>query len=177
MKPFQIAIAWALYAGSLCADDFRYHHNDSGTGIGNSVMDGKGAITTVSFSKDSDATALHVLSELLRAGIYGNLKPERCWGVMSEQQISLSGEFVSDILHSKAMPDGIPSEPYREFRLAKIRVAFPFCQIAVAPGGNEVDGPFMMHVHFSFKTLLPNGIQKDGVSLNLTKHTLDKTEE
>ena len=177
MKLILNAAAWLIFAGSVLAGDFRYHHNDGCTGMGNSVMDAKGVITTISFSKDSDATALHVLNELLRAQIYGTLKPEKCWGVLSDQQISLSGDFASDVLHSKAVANGASSEPYREFKITGIRVAFPFYHVAVAPGGNEIDGPFMMHVHFSFKTLLPKGIQKDGVAIDLAKHTLDKTQE
>lgn len=177
MKLFLKAIALTILAGSACAGDFRYNHNDSCTGMGNSVMDAKGVITTISFSKDSDATALHVLRELLRAQIYGSLKPEKCWGVLSDQEIRLSGDFASGVLHSKADPNAAPSEPYRDFKLTGISVAFPFYQVAIAPGGQEIDGPFMMHVHFSFETLLPKGIQKDGVSLDLSKHTLDRTRE
>lgn len=177
MKLILNTVAWFIFAGSVFAGDFRYHHNDGCTGMGNSVIDAEGNITTIAFSKDSDSTALHVLRELLTAQIYGTLEPAKCWGVLSDQQISLSGDFTSGVLHSKAEPNGAPSEPYQEFKVTGIKVAFPFYHVVVAPGGNEIDGPFMMHVHFSFKTLLPKGMQKDGIAIDLTKHTLDKTQE
>jgi len=159
------------------AKEFRYHHMDGVTGLGNVVVDSKGKETTIIISKDSDPEALAVLDAFQDAELCGTKKPELIRGAHFDQHLILVGEFTSDMKRTENVKNGAGSEPYRDFKVTGFKAVFPFCRFVTAPKGNEIDGPFLMETHFGFDTLFPNGISIDKKLIDLERHSVKPKEE
>ncbi|HEX8372585.1 MAG TPA: hypothetical protein VF585_07385 [Chthoniobacterales bacterium] len=51
-----------------------------------------------------------------------------------------------------------------------IKVLFPISRFEVAKGGNIIDGPMIIETHFSFRSLLPEGVVLNGNQIDLEKY-------
>ena len=175
-RMFRDLLLLLLYplTAQLHAEEFRYHHQEV-TGLVNVVTDTKGTTTLIKFHPASDPVALRLLDALLDKRIHGTSKPERVHGTEYNQHLVFEGEFVSEVKRTESAANTASPEPYRDFKLQDVKVAFPLHQVVMFPGGNEIDGPFLIHVHLSFETLLPSGITHHQKKVDLAKHAIDKT--
>lgn len=166
-----------MAVSSASAGEFRYHHLNGVTGLGNVVVDSKGKKTTIIISKDSDAKSLAVLDAFQDAEMCGTEKPHTVRGAYFEQHLILVGEFTSDEKRTKDVANGAPPEPYRDFRVTGFKAVFPFYRFVTAPKGNVIDGPFLIEVHFGFDSLFPEGITCDSKPIDLQNYSVKPKDE
>jgi hypothetical protein len=159
------------------AEEYRYRHLDGVTGLGNVVVDSKGKETTIVITKDSDEKSLAVLDAFHDAQMFGTEKPHTIRGAYFEQHLILLGEFTSDEKRTTYVENGAAPEPYRDFKVTGFKVVFPFYRFVTATKGNDMDGPFLIEVHFGFDTLFPDGISFANKPIDLQHHSVKPKEE
>lgn len=177
MSPRVLLVSLLLAVSAVGAEEFRYRRLDGVTGLGNVIVDSKGKETTIVIRKDSDAKSLAVLDAFQDAQMCGTEKPHTIRGAYYEQHLILVGEFTSAEKRTKYVENGAASEPYRDFLVTGFKVVFPFYRFVTAPKGNEIDGPFLIEVHFGFETLFPGGIRFDKMPIDLQNHSVKPKEE
>lgn len=167
----------------LGADEsrFRFHRLEGATTVHPyEVADEKGKVTTVVLSRDSDAASMAILNALIRQqGIWGSLalmKDSR--GITWDQGIVLIGSFVSEPKRPPYIPNGAAEGPYREFKITKINVEFPFARWVETDKDDPVDTPSVVEFHLELRSLIPSGIILDGKPLDLRNYeTKSKSEQ
>ncbi len=177
MSPRLLLLCLLLTVSTTGAEEFRYRHLDGVTGLGNVVVDSKGKETTIIISKDSDEKSLSVLDAFQDVQMWGTEKPRTIRGAYFDQHLILLGEFTSDEKRTNYVENGAVPEPYRDFKVTGFKVVFPFYRFVTAPKGNEIDGPFLIEVHFGFDTLFPDGINFDKKPIDLQNHSVKAKEE
>ena len=165
-----------LAVSNADAEEYRYRHLDGVTGLGNVVVDSKGEETTIVITKDSDEKSLAVLGAFHDAQMCGTEKPHTIRGAYFEQHLILLGEFTSAEKRTKYVENGAAPEPYRDFKVTGFKVVFPFYRFVTAKKGNEIDGPFLIEVHFGFDTLFPDGISFANNPIDLQHHSVKPKE-
>lgn len=177
MSSKSFLLSLLLIVSSAGAEEFRYRHLEGVTGLGNVVVDSKGKKTTILISKDSDGKSLAVLDAFLGAQLGGTEKPGTIQGACFDQHLILLGEFTSGEKRTKHIENGPEPEPYRDFKVTGFKAVFPFYRFVTAPRGNEIDGPFLIEVHFGFETLFPDGIRFDKKPVDLQNHAVKPGEK
>lgn len=155
------------YWGGL--KEFRFVHEKT-TGLANSVCtDGKRK-TSIVITKDSDPESVALLDALIATGIHGTNGGQFYMGVKWEQTVMLVGEFVSEPKRTEGAPDASLREAYRDFRVKDIKVIFPLSRLETAQGANQIGGSKILVTHFSFASILPNGVALHGKPIDLGRH-------
>jgi len=166
-----LCFLFLLYSFTACAAEFRFFHNDSTTGICNTLYDAKGMRTDIVITKDSAPEPRAVLNALLDKYIFGTRGWESRDGMKWQQGIILLGEFASPTRYTRSRSP----EKYREFRLTGIKVAFPMTRFVDAAGVESIDPPMVMETYFGFDSLFPRGIMVNGKRLELNKFSAKRS--
>lgn len=159
----------------LGADEsrFRFHRLEGATTVHPyEVADEKGKVTAVVLSKDSDAASMAILNALIRQqGIWGShaLKKDSR-GITWDQGIVLIGSFVSEPKRLPHVPNGAAEGPYREFKVIKINVEFPFARWVETDKNDPVDTPYVVEFHLELRSLIPSGIILEGKPIDLRNY-------
>lgn len=184
MKRFFLVIAWLqCCAAIVSASDsrFRFHRLEGATTVHPyEVADADGRVTTIVLSKDSDAASVAILTALIgQKGIWGSLAPEKDpRGITWDQGIILIGSFVSEPMRVPHIPNGAAEGPYREFKVNKINIEFPFARWVETDEDDPVDTPYVVEFHLELRSLIPKGVTLEGKSIDLRGYeTKSKSEQ
>jgi hypothetical protein len=159
-----LTAAHAVHAG-----EYRFMCLGEVTGLCDVVSDKQGKRTMIKLDFANPESAALFLA-LQKARIYGTKGVEVHMGVRWEQGIYLEGEFTSGIKLSKGESGwSVPSEPYRDFRVTNVKLAFPVMRFRDA-GDDPVCAPVFMEIHFDFESLFPDGLKVEGKPVDFRKH-------
>jgi hypothetical protein len=152
---------------SSIAAEYRYNLMAT-TGLQARVFDKVGKETTITFSKKSDPKVLFLLSKILELGINGTKDDSKWLGVPYVQAIILRGQLDPIAKRTKSAPHLAEAEDYQEFTLQDVVVRFPLSRHRA---GKVFDTGYI-ETHFSFETLLPEGLVYNGNKIDLNKHSV-----
>ncbi|MEI7912925.1 MAG: hypothetical protein WCK77_25160 [Verrucomicrobiota bacterium] len=169
MHPIAIlALSVVLSAVPIKAEEYRFQREEGGIGLMDVIVDSKGIGTSIQFDNDSDAKSMAVWGALIDAEINGTAAPCKYNGLFFDQPIIFTGEFTSEVLHTKAVQNGAPSEPYRIFKVKSLEIGFPFCRLKYR-NPSRLAVQTMLETHFGFYSLFPKGIKLDGKKIDLSR--------
>ena len=184
MKRVLLLIAWlqCTVAMAFAGDArFRFHRLEGATTVHPyEVADAEGKNTTIVLSKDSDAASVAILNALIgQQGIWGSLAPKKDpRGITWDQGIILIGSFVSEPKRLPQIPNGAAEGPYREFKINKINIEFPFARWVETDENDPVDTPYVVEFHLELRSLIPQGILLEGKAIDLRSYeTKSKSEQ
>jgi hypothetical protein len=157
-----------VFTISSKAGEYRFNREEGGMGLMDVIGDSKGNGISIQFDNDSDPESMAVWGALMEAEINGTQAPCKYNGMFFDQAIVLKGEFTSEVLHTKAVENGVGSEPYRIFKVKSIEIGFPFSRLKY-PNDSRAPEKTVLETHFGFDTLFPRGIKLDGKKIDLSK--------
>lgn len=168
MNPI-VSILLFFVAACGQAAEYRFQCFGEVTGLCDVVYDENGKATTVKIDyADPESAALFLALQKKR--IYGTKAFEDHMGVKWEQKIILVGEFTSDTKVTEGGPTKAGAEPYRDFRMTGIKLAFPVWCFRDAAGDDVTSLPVFMEIHFGFDSLFPSGVKLRDKQIDLNKH-------
>lgn len=157
---------------SSIAADYRYNVMAT-TGLQTRIFDKAGKETTITFSKKSDPKAVFLISKILELGINGTKDDSKWRGVPYVQAIILRGQLEPEVKRTKSAPNLAEAEDFQEFTLQEVLVRFPLSRHRA---GKAFDTAYI-ETHFSFESLLPDGLVYNGNKIDLNKYTVKSTKQ